>query len=196
MPQPNGADVGNAVKRRTKKIIFLAAALAGPLLFAGVYIHSRFHFFAPIAVNSTGGAASPKFNNPTGVLGQSVYGSAQSRHYRNSGGVVNQTQTIASPPAANLSDAYVYPNPFKPNSPGRFKAAKLTFKNLPAEATIRIFTITGKQVAELRKTESTGDNYEWNATNDYGQKLASGVYIFFITSPGGGKAKGKFAIIR
>ena len=63
-------------------------------------------------------------------------------------------------------------------------------------ATISIFAITGKQVAKLHKTDTTVDFYKWNVTNSDGQKLASGVYIYFMTAPGGGKARGKFAVIR
>lgn len=148
------------------------------------------------AVNGGANTASPNYKIKTGTLGQGVFGSAQSSGYHNSGGFVNQVAAPAGAPAADLGDAYVYPNPFKPNSPGSFQAAKLTFKHLPAEATIKIFAITGKQVAEFRKTDRTVDYYEWNATNSDGQKLASGVYLFFMTAPNGGKAKGKFAIIR
>jgi flagellar hook assembly protein FlgD len=63
-------------------------------------------------------------------------------------------------------------------------------------AVIKIFDIAGVQVAELRKSDTTADHYEWNVTNNDGRKLASGVYIYSITAPGGGKAKGKFAVIR
>jgi len=40
------------------------------------------------------------------------------------------------------------------------------------------------------------DYYEWDVKNSSGQKLASGVYIYYITATGAGKAKGKFAVIR
>ncbi|MCX5792200.1 MAG: hypothetical protein NTY45_08310 [Elusimicrobia bacterium] len=185
------------IKRRSKfSFLFLAAVLAGPLVYAGVLINSLLQSVVPISVNSSGSGASLNYRNPAGTLGQSVYGSAKSAHYSNSGGFVSQTAVLLNPPAANLSDAYVYPNPFKPNSPGSFQAAKLTFKHLPAEATIRIFEITGRQVAELHKTDTTVDYYEWNTANNDGRKLASGVYIFLMTAPGGGKARGKFGIIR
>ncbi|MEI7529899.1 MAG: gliding motility-associated C-terminal domain-containing protein [Elusimicrobiota bacterium] len=186
----------NSLKRRGRVLLILAAALTGPLVYSGVYVSSRFHLFTPMSINSSGSSASPKFRNPVGVLGQNVYGSGRSAHYRNSGGVGSQNAVLTNPPAANLSDAYVYPNPFKPNRPGSYQASRLTFKHLPAEATIRIFDITGVQVAELRKTDRTVDSYEWNATNNDGQKLASGVYLFYMTAPDGGRARGKFSIIK
>lgn len=167
--------------------------LAGSLAYAGVLISSRYTLSAPVQVNGSANTVSPNYKIQAGVLGQAVAGNAHSSNYNNSGGFVTP---MLPPPAADLGDAYVYPNPFKPNSPGRFQAAGITFAHLPEEATIRIFSITGKEVVKLQKTDRTGDTYKWNATNSDGQKLASGVYIYFITAPGGGKARGKFAVIR
>lgn len=182
---------------RVKRILLvLAAVLTGPLVYAGVLLSSQYNLPVIVAVNGSANTSSANYRIRTGTLGQGVYGSAHSSNYQNSGGFVNQVAALANPPALNLSDAYVYPNPFKPNSPGSFQASKITFKHLPAEATIKIFEITGKLVTEIHKTDRTVDYYDWNATNDSGQKLASGVYIFFMTAPNGGKAKGKFAIIR
>ena len=177
-------------------LLILTAALAGSLVYAGMLASSQYNLPIIVVVNGSANIASPDYKIQTGTLGQGVFGSAQSSNYQTSGGFVNQAAALANPPAANLGDAYVYPNPFKPNSPGSYQASKITFKHLPAEATIKIFGITGKQVAELHKTDSTVDYYEWSATNNDGQKLASGVYLFFMTAPGGGKARGKFAIIR
>jgi len=187
----------NFLKLRGRKtLLALAAALTGALAYAGSLISSGYNISLGEMTNGSANTASQHYRIQTGTLGQGIFGDAQSSNYRNSSGFANGAAALANPPAANLSDAYVYPNPFKPNSPGRFRADKITFKHLPAEATIRIFAITGKQVAELRKTDGAVDYYEWNATNDDGQKLASGVYIYFMTAPNGGKAKGKFAVIR
>ena len=176
--------------------LVLASALTGSLLYAGVLISSKYILSLNAVTNSSADTASPNYKIQSGTIGQGLPGSAQSSSYQNSGGFAPQAAAMANPPAVNLSDAYVYPNPFKPNSPGRFQADKITFKHLPAEATIKIFAITGHQVAELHKTDRTVDDYDWNATNTDDRKLASGVYIYFITSPDGGKAKGKFAVIR
>lgn len=184
------------IRIRALLLIILAAALTGSLVYAGMLISSNYILSFNAVTNGVSSTASAGYRIQTGTLGQGVFGSAQSANYQNSGGFVSQAVAPVSPPAANLSDAYVYPNPFKPNSPGSFQSDKITFKHLPAEATIRIFAITGRQVAELHKTDSSVDYYEWNAANSDGQKLASGVYIYYMTAPAGGKAKGKFAVIR
>ncbi len=185
------------LKNRSKiTLLILASALTGSLVYAVVLISAQYTLSLNTVTNGTANTSSPNYKIQAGTLGQSLYGSAESSNYKNSGGFSNQAAAMANPPAVNLSDAYVYPNPFKPNSPGSFQADNLTFKHLPPEATIKIFAITGKQVAELHKTDRTVDYYEWNTVNDDGRKLASGVYLFFMTAPNGGKAKGKFAVIR
>lgn len=187
----------NFLKSRGKSALpALSAALVCLAVSAGALISSGYKLSIPVLASGSADTASLNYKVQTGTLGQVFSGSSQSANYRNSGGFLAPALAMANPPAVNLSDAYVYPNPFKPNSPGSFHAEKITFKHLPAEATIRIFAITGRQVTELHKTDRTVDYYEWNATNSDGQKLASGVYLYFMTAPGGGKAKGKFAVIR
>jgi|GEM_PF-2658668 len=181
---------------RVSRLSAALALLTGSLVYAGVMLSSQHSLSRPAVLNGSANTVSPGYKVQTGVLGQAVSGSAQSANYINSGAFVEQPAAPVILSAANLNDAYVYPNPFKPNSPGSFQAARITFKHLPAETRIRIFAITGRLVAELHKTGSAVDYYEWDATNGDGQKLASGVYLFFMTSPGGGKAKGKFAVIR
>jgi hypothetical protein len=171
------------------------AAMTATAAYGIAMVSSQYQISQAAAANSSANASSANYS-ASSTIGQAVSGAAQSSSYSNSGGVAGQAVLLVSPPAANMSDAYVYPNPFKPNSPGRFQAARMTFKNLPQQATIRVFSIAGKEVAELHKTDTSVDYYEWDAVNFGGQKLASGVYIFYMTSPGGGHAKGKFAIIR
>lgn len=187
----------NRFKFSARAILLPAGcALAASAVYAGTLLSGRYAVSIPTLVNGGADTLSPGYAIRYGVLGQGLAGNAQSSGYANAGGFGEPARAMASPPAVNLSDAYVYPNPFKPNSPGRFRADMITFKRLPAEATIRIFAITGRLVAELHKTDRTVDHYEWSAVNDDGRKLASGVYIYYMTAPGGGKARGKFAVIR
>lgn len=181
---------------RVSRLSAALALLTGSLVGAGVMVSFQYSLSRPAVQNGGANTVSTSYKVQTGVLGQAVSGSAQSESYVISGAFVALPAAVPALSAPDLSDAYVYPNPFKPNSPGSFQAAKLTFKHLPAQTKIAIFAITGKRVAELHKTDSTVDYYEWNATNGDGQQLASGVYLYFMTSPDGSKAKGKFAVIR
>jgi len=181
----------------TRALLLLpACALAGSVVYAGALLSERYALSIPTLASGGADTASAGYAIQYGVLGQGLSGRAASANYSESGGFVDPALVTADAPAADLREAYVYPNPFKPNSPGRFQAAGITFKRLPAAATIRVYAITGRLVAELRKTDRAVDYYEWDVTNSGGRKLASGVYIFYVTAPGSGRAKGKFAVIR
>ncbi len=177
-------------------LLLPALALAGSVVYAGALLSERYALSIPTLASGGANTASAGYAIQYGVLGQGLSGRAASSNYSGSGGFVDPALVTGEQPAADLREAYVYPNPFKPNSPGRFQAAGITFKRLPAAATIRVYAITGRLVAELRKTDRTVDYYEWDVTNSAGRKLASGVYIFYVTAPGSGRAKGKFAVIR
>lgn len=98
--------------------------------------------------------------------------------------------------SSNLSAIKVFPNPFQPGSGGAFDASGIKFKNLTQEATIRIFTLTGELVRTLHKTAADGDEKVWDARNESGRSVASGVYFYLVTNPSGEKIKGRVAVIK
>lgn len=91
---------------------------------------------------------------------------------------------------SDLKELKVYPNPYKP-SKGH---TKIVFANLSANATIKIFTFDGELVWE--KENITTGSEEWLVVNKDNEKVASGVYIYFITNDRGERKFGKLAIIR
>ena len=97
-----------------------------------------------------------------------------------------------------LNDVQVHPNPYKPGDATYGDSSYgegVVFTKLTENATIRIFTISGDLIVTL--TENNADGfYLWDTKNDDGDKVASGVYIYYITAPGVSAAKGKLAIIR
>jgi hypothetical protein len=83
------------------------------------------------------------------------------------------------------------PNPFVPS---RGHRVITLFGGGLAYAEVKIFDKAGRLVRTLH--ESSGSStLDWDATNDNGEKLASGVYIWVLSGPAG-TSKGKFAIIR
>lgn len=109
-----------------------------------------------------------------------------------SGGVftVNPGQTTLGAPQATLAGAYCYPSPFIP-SQGH---TKLVFKNLTGHVSLRVFDLSGGLVYETERDAPAGE-LEWEVVNFNKSRLASGVYIFLITS-GGEKKTGRFSVIR
>ncbi|MCX5782502.1 MAG: glycosyl hydrolase [Elusimicrobia bacterium] len=109
------------------------------------------------------------------------------------------TNSIAYNPQPNLNNVKVYPSPYKPGSGGVFDNGILgegiVFDYLTTSANIKIFSLAGELVAELIETDGNGICV-WNARNQSGNKVASGIYVYLITNPENGsqKAKGKLAI--
>jgi ligand-binding sensor domain-containing protein len=87
----------------------------------------------------------------------------------------------------DLSNVYVYPNPVRPEYEGTVKVAGLLNK-----ATIKITDIEGNLVYE---TTSEGGTIEWDTTAFGKYKVASGVYMIFISAQDGIETKVKKVMI-
>ena len=74
---------------------------------------------------------------------------------------------------------------------------RIDFTNLPANCTVRIYTITGSLVKTLYKDSSpTNGSLSWNLVTEDGMDIAYGLYIYHVEAPGVGEKIGKFAIIK
>jgi hypothetical protein len=74
---------------------------------------------------------------------------------------------------------------------------RIDFINLPAQCTIRIYTVTGALVKTLYKDSSPIDgSIIWNLVSDDGMDIAYGLYIYHVDAPGVGEKVGKFALIK
>ena len=94
---------------------------------------------------------------------------------------------IATDANDNLNNVYVYPNPVRPTYSGTVKVAGLLDK-----ANIKITDIEGNLVYE---TTSEGGTIEWDTTAFGRYKVASGVYMIFISAQDGGETKVKKVMI-
>ena len=87
----------------------------------------------------------------------------------------------------NLNNVYVYPNPVRPAYSGTVKIAGLIDK-----ANVKIADIEGNLVYE---TTSEGGTIEWDTTAFGKYKVASGVYMIFISAQDGSETKVKKVMI-
>ena len=94
---------------------------------------------------------------------------------------------IATDANEDLNNVYVYPNPVRPTYSGTVKVAGLLDK-----ANIKITDIEGNLVFE---TTSEGGTIEWDTTAFGRYKVASGVYMIFISAQDGGETKVKKVMI-
>ena len=94
---------------------------------------------------------------------------------------------IATAASEDLSNAYVYPNPVRPEYDGTVKIAGLINK-----ANVKITDIAGNLVYEVI---SEGGTIEWDTTAFGKYKVASGVYMIFISAQDGVETKVKKVMI-
>jgi hypothetical protein len=95
-----------------------------------------------------------------------------------------------------ISNMLNYPNPFTTSTAFVFT---LTGSDIPPEFKIQILTVTGKVVKEITRAElgtlRIGRNitdYKWDGTDQYGQKLANGVYLYRVVTSLNGKTLEKY----
>ncbi len=87
-------------------------------------------------------------------------------------------QLMQAAPSGSVDAAKAFPNPLRPS---RGHGA-MTFSLLPANARIRIHTMTGRLVKDL-SADAVG-MASWDGTNQSGQRVASGVYFVYAQGAG------------
>jgi hypothetical protein len=102
-------------------------------------------------------------------------------------------QVLNKPMISNLLN---YPNPFTTSTAFVFT---ITGSEVPQNIKIQILTITGRVVREIIKDElgplHIGRNiteFKWNGTDQYGQKLGNGVYLYRVVTNLNGKHLDKY----
>ncbi len=97
---------------------------------------------------------------------------------------------------ADLSQVRVVPNPFIAADElqrGR-GLQRIQFTNLPPQATVRIYTISGNLVRVLEHTDGSG-TLEWDVRTRFDLLAASGNYYYHVTTPDGRTHLGRFAVV-
>ncbi len=97
---------------------------------------------------------------------------------------------------AMISNMLNYPNPFTTSTAFVFT---ITGSTVPQNIKIQILTITGHIVREITKEElgplHVGRNItegKWNGTDQYGNRLANGVYLYHVVTNLNGKSLDKY----
>lgn len=102
-------------------------------------------------------------------------------------------KVISKPMISNLLN---YPNPFSTSTAFVFT---VTGSDIPQNIRIQILTVTGKIVREITMNElgplHIGRNiteFKWDGTDQYGQKLGNGVYLYRVITSLNGKPMDKY----
>ncbi|MEO5997864.1 MAG: C25 family cysteine peptidase [Chitinophagaceae bacterium] len=95
-----------------------------------------------------------------------------------------------------ISNLLNYPNPFTTSTAFVFT---ITGSEIPQNMKIQVLTVTGKIVREITKDElgalHIGRNiteFKWNGTDQFGQRLANGVYIYRVVTTLNGRQMDKY----
>ncbi len=103
-------------------------------------------------------------------------------------------RVISKPMISNMLN---FPNPFSTSTAFVFT---ITGSEIPQNIKIQILTVTGKIVKEITREElgplNIGRNiteYKWDGTDQYGQKLANGVYLYRVVSRLNGQRMEKYS---
>ncbi len=106
----------------------------------------------------------------------------------------------------SMADIKVVPNPYVASNsmepavsnPLLNQRRRLMFTHIPAQCTIKIFTVSGILVDEI-DVNNQPDNgmVHWDLTTKEGLEIAAGMYIYYVKSTATGDEKiGKFAVIK
>ncbi|MDZ7264755.1 MAG: hypothetical protein ONB16_09240 [candidate division KSB1 bacterium] len=113
--------------------------------------------------------------------------------------IQGETDGVLADAKERLDIINVYPNPYLAYNitETRLHQERVTFINLPATCTIRIFSISGQLVRTIEhNATSTNDVTEnWDLRNENNLPVASGFYIAHIEVPGVGEKILKLAIV-
>ena len=95
-----------------------------------------------------------------------------------------------------LGQVYAVPNPFISKSGYSGDDGKIGFYGLPVKCTIKIFTYAGQLVESIDHDAADSYSTEWFQTSKNGQEIASGLYLYVVTTPEGETSTGKFVVIK
>lgn len=99
-------------------------------------------------------------------------------------------QIMISLPGSGTTGLKIYPNPYRPSS----RAGVMRFAGLPAGTGIKIYTVLGELVRELRTGQD--GTASWDGRNERNGEVASGVYLAFVKPPDAGGKLFKVAVER
>ncbi|MEN8144458.1 MAG: hypothetical protein ABFS14_05845 [Gemmatimonadota bacterium] len=98
---------------------------------------------------------------------------------------------------SDISKIHTVPNPYLFGNLDAFgEDRRLRFVNLPATATIRIYTLAGRLVDQIHHDDPTDSGTaDWDLRNRTGLRVASGVYFFHVIDSAGQRYVGKFVVV-
>jgi hypothetical protein len=119
---------------------------------------------------------------------------------------VAQVITVTVDAGTDMQLVFAVPNPYRTGTTAEthpyyhnYPDGSIKFFNVPKEADIKIFTVSGDLVWEAHHSSPTGEDgiITWDVRNKNGQEVGSGVYVYRCkNSADGSDQYGKIIVIR
>jgi hypothetical protein len=138
----------------------------------------------------TGSAAGGDFAFIPAVRPPAVPGLTGRVQYE--GSSLDTTTVVSLDRVHTVPDPYYVTNSLEITANQKF----LKFVNLPSQAIIRIYSVSGVLVQVLSHNDNTdGGETTWNLRNRNNQFVASGVYFYHVETPTGQSKVGRFTVV-
>jgi hypothetical protein len=163
---------------------FFLMQMAG-LPAAGTIWHAR--FYSGVITGTAGSYAFAGEVRPPNVPGLRV-------RVAYTGSTLDPSTTTA----ANLERVHTVPDPYYVSNALETTANQkvLQFVNLPAQAVVRIYSLSGVLVNVLTHNDPQGGGLlTWDLRNRNNQFVASGVYFYHVEAPDGQTKVGRFTVV-
>jgi len=97
----------------------------------------------------------------------------------------------------NADIVQVIPNPYRAGADWESGAERrVAFIGLPPNSTIRIYTVAADHVITLDPAHQRDDQHDWDLTNEDGEDVAPGVYLWQVEAPNAETNYGRVMIIK
>lgn len=170
---------------------FIMEFAGGQVPAAGTEWTLRTYLGAISGGNGRAGDAGPYSYTPTASRPFTAVGAEVRFNYDVTNGIVAST-------SETLARVHTVPDPYYVTSAleATTTSKKINFVNLPAQATVRIYTTSGVLVRALEhNTTTNGGELTWDVRNRNNQFVASGVYFYHVTAENGETTVGRMTII-
>ena len=151
--------------------------------------------FARCGVTGTNRDSCPNLNHKAANVSNDVWQPRAASADRDSHFFARAVEPTGGP-TANLARVGVVPNPYRAAeawNPGG--GHEIHFVNLPAQARILVFTLSGDLVRDIRHTDTVRDFERWDLKNDAGRDVASGIYMYRVEAQDF-RFQSRFVVIR
>ena len=106
---------------------------------------------------------------------------------------------VAEVTEADLERVHTVPDPYYVTNKLENTSVekRLQFVNLPPEAVVRIYSLSGVLLQVLDHNDASGGGtLDWDMRTRNNQFIASGVYFFHVETPNGKTKVGKFTVVQ